>query len=90
MNNRLLVSKRLNMYAVSGPQERGKYREGENQMFCPKCGTEVSADAKVCPNCNALQGNAKFCKHCGQAIDGECIICPKFGGFRDKANMPLK
>lgn len=36
-------------------------------------------DAKVCPNCGALQGSAKFCQHCGEAIDGDCIICPKCG-----------
>lgn len=48
-------------------------------MFCQKCGTEIPTDAKVCPNCNTLQGDAKFCKHCGEAIDGDCIICPKCG-----------
>lgn len=48
-------------------------------MFCQKCGAEIAEDAKVCPNCGALQKDAKFCQHCGEAIDGDCIICPKCG-----------
>lgn len=48
-------------------------------MYCQKCGAEIAADAKVCPDCGTLQGNAKICQHCGEAIDGDCIICPKCG-----------
>ena len=48
-------------------------------MYCQKCGTEIEADVKVCPDCGTLQGNAKLCRHCGEAIDGDCIICPKCG-----------
>lgn len=48
-------------------------------MFCQKCGAEIAGDAKVCPECGTLQGNAKFCQHCGEAIDADCIICPKCG-----------
>lgn len=48
-------------------------------MFCQKCGTQIPDGELVCPQCGALQGNAKFCKHCGQAIDGDCVVCPKCG-----------
>lgn len=48
-------------------------------MFCQKCGAEIPQDSKVCPNCRALQGNAKFCQHCGEAIDKGCVVCPKCG-----------
>lgn len=48
-------------------------------MFCKQCGKEIPADAKKCPECGALQGNAKFCQHCGEAIDVDCVVCPKCG-----------
>lgn len=48
-------------------------------MFCRNCGKEIPNEAKTCPECGALQGNAKFCKHCGAVIDQDCVVCPKCG-----------
>lgn len=48
-------------------------------MYCQKCATEIVDGSKVCPNCGALQGNARFCQHCGEAIDADCVVCPKCG-----------
>lgn len=48
-------------------------------MYCQKCAAEIAGGSKMCPNCGALQANAKFCQHCGEAIDADCVVCPKCG-----------
>ncbi len=48
-------------------------------MYCQKCGAQMPDGEKKCPQCGALQGNAKYCPFCGEAIDGDCVVCPKCG-----------
>lgn len=53
----------------------------EGYKYCESCGTQMPADAVVCPNCGKQQkvDNKKFCKHCGDLIDKDCVVCPKCG-----------
>lgn len=48
-------------------------------MVCQKCEVEIENGSLKCPQCGALQENAKFCKHCGEVIEKDCVICPKCG-----------
>lgn len=54
---------------------------------CPKCGAELAAGAKFCPNCGNKVGNfcpkcgaelapgAKFCPNCGNKLTKNCSNC---------------
>ena len=37
-------------------------------MYCPKCGKELKAGAKFCPNCGTPTNGAKFCSNCGTKL----------------------
>lgn len=61
--------------------------KSDNHNVCPKCGANVSSDAKfceecgnplgVCPHClNPVDSNLSLCPHCGKPIHSEyCSFC---------------
>ena len=61
--------------------------KSDNHDVCPKCGANVSSDAKfceecgnplgVCPHClNPVDSNLSLCPHCGKPIHSEyCSFC---------------
>lgn len=48
-----------------------------NAKFCPECGGKIGAqDSIACPKCGAsVAANSKFCPECGQAMSGSCPKC---------------
>ena len=48
-------------------------------MYCTKCGTELSDDAKICSECGAILKETKYCPFCGKELDKDCVICPQCG-----------
>lgn len=49
-------------------------------MYCRNCGTEVAAEAVICPKCGVAPRNGKnCCWNCGQPTDPLAEICLKCG-----------
>jgi membrane protease subunit (stomatin/prohibitin family) len=46
---------------------------------CPKCGANVPAGAKFCPNCGEKQAAATFCPNCGAKVPPGAKFCPSCG-----------
>ncbi len=46
---------------------------------CPKCGAEVSANAKFCPECGEKLPVKRFCSQCGAELNAEAKFCPECG-----------
>ena len=71
-----------------------RIKKAENTAKCPKCGAEVKAGAKFCPECGCkieqetkkcpecgaeVKAGAKFCPECGKKLVAEKKKCPKCG-----------
>lgn len=50
-----------------------------NMIKCPKCGSEVSPEDKVCGNCGAKLAKTVNCPACGEEVDAFKKICTKCG-----------
>ena len=46
---------------------------------CPKCGAEISATAKFCPECGEKIPAKKFCSECGAEVSATAKFCPECG-----------
>ena len=53
--------------------------DGGAKAKCPKCGHEISARAKFCPECGAKIPAKKFCSNCGAQISATAKFCPECG-----------
>ncbi len=52
---------------------------GEDDRFCPKCGTELIMENR-CPECgNEVDQDDKFCRKCGAELGEEQLVCPECG-----------
>ena len=51
--------------------------------YCPTCGYEYVAGAKVCPDCQTslIEGEQVFCDSCDEPITAEATFCPHCGVF---------
>lgn len=53
-----------------------------NELFtCKNCGTKLTADAKVCPNCafEVEENKDRFCSYCGKKLLKSSNICKRCG-----------
>ena len=48
-------------------------------MNCPKCGYELSNEAKFCPNCGQKVFKKLFCRECGETLPDGAKFCEKCG-----------
>lgn len=48
-------------------------------MKCPKCGQDVPAGAKFCPNCGEKMNVQKFCPNCGKPLTPGAKFCSECG-----------
>lgn len=48
-------------------------------MICPKCQTELPADAKFCIECGASVEQANQCSNCGEAVKDDARFCHNCG-----------
>src|SRR4051812_8709316 len=70
-------------------------RHYPSPMFCPACGTEISASSELCPKCGA--GLANFCSHCQANLPSGakfCSACGKpvkasLGGLASAKTIPI-
>lgn len=46
---------------------------------CPKCGAEISATAKFCPECGEKLPVKRFCSECGAEVSATAKFCPECG-----------
>lgn len=46
---------------------------------CVKCGHDLPADAKFCPECGTAQPVNKFCPNCGAKVEPGAKFCPECG-----------
>lgn len=46
---------------------------------CSKCGAEVAANAKFCPECGEKMPVEKFCSQCGAKVSASAKFCPECG-----------
>ena len=53
----------------------------EAKAKCPKCGAEISANAKFCPECGEkiVVATKKFCPECGKEVSIKAKFCPECG-----------
>ncbi|MCL2797500.1 MAG: SPFH domain-containing protein [Firmicutes bacterium] len=67
----------------------GNMGGGPQKVPCPKCGAQINAGAKFCPECGQATGEvcpkckapvksgAKFCPECGTSLQASCPKCGK-------------
>ncbi len=66
----------------SQPQQQAQPQQAQQSTAtkkCPKCGAEVGANAKFCPECGEKMPVAKFCPECGAKVDANAKFCPECG-----------
>lgn len=51
----------------------------QGKKTCPKCGAEITASAKFCPECGEKLNVKKFCPECGAEVAGDAKFCPECG-----------
>ena len=60
-------------------QPQGGQEPAAAGTACPKCGTNVPAGAKFCPNCGEKMAAAAFCPNCGKQVPAGAKFCPYCG-----------
>lgn len=53
--------------------------EPKKTKKCPKCGAEINANAKFCPECGEKLPQKKFCSNCGAEVSPTAKFCPECG-----------
>lgn len=61
-----------------------------NMIKCPKCGSEVAADDKVCGNCGAKLQKTVVCPGCGEEVAASKKFCTKCGAELKKQTKTQK
>lgn len=76
-----------NLFAQSISSAENKPKQASNLVKCEKCGAEMRATAKFCPECGAKTENvcpkcgavisksSKFCPECGASLVSTCVKC---------------
>ena len=53
--------------------------KGIIMMKCPKCGEEISPNAKFCKYCGTKAKQALYCENCGAELADDSVFCPECG-----------
>lgn len=65
--------------AVSAAK-KSKVRNSEGNMFCKRCGAQLSEFSQVCEKCGAVVNeDAAFCQKCGAQMPVGAFYCPRCG-----------
>ena len=67
-----------NLTTTNVPKVENQKKENATAKKCSKCGHEMAANAKFCPECGAKQ-EAKFCSNCGHKLNENAKFCPECG-----------
>lgn len=50
-----------------------------NTVKCTKCGADVKAGSKFCPECGNKMAESRFCPECGAKVGANAKFCPECG-----------
>lgn len=69
------------MGAFNSAQQQAQpaQNSGAAKKKCMKCGAEITATAKFCPECGEKIPAKKFCSECGAEVSATAKFCPECG-----------
>ncbi len=66
-------------YAKLSGNFKSNSKQTKDVVYCPDCGTELSASAKFCNNCGRKIGGAKICPECKTENNANAKFCQNCG-----------
>lgn len=65
--------------ALASAKDTPKEEVKTGTKKCVKCGADIPARAKFCPECGESQPTNKFCSNCGAKVASDAKFCPECG-----------